>query len=244
MAIQKVVISGTVLEIYDQERRSYGKSADYNSVDSANPSHDPLSRFSSSISRSRLSIRRLIDCNLSSKDPAKFVTFTFADNVTDLSRANYLWKIFLKDLRRRLGYAPKYITVVEFQKRGAVHYHSIFFDLPLVFGERHFLRSWKNGFISVRRINRIRSIGGYLSKYLTKETLDDRLTGQKAYFTSRSLLKPITYVYNRSRITLSPYPLFHDEHIGTYNLVQESTRQYSSPYTGSVNYARYKIIST
>ncbi|MGM9458151.1 rolling circle replication-associated protein, partial [Lacticaseibacillus rhamnosus] len=73
-------------------------------------------------------VRRLVLANFDAG--SKFVTFTFAENVKDIDQANREWKKFVQRLRRRYG-DFKYLSVIEFQKRGAVHYHMIS-DLPYV----------------------------------------------------------------------------------------------------------------
>jgi hypothetical protein len=80
-----------------------------------------------SVHRTRTEIRRLINSN---PQLNKFMTLTFAENITDLKQANYEFNKFVL----RLSYKyPKfeYLAVPEFQQRGAVHYHVIC-NLPFV----------------------------------------------------------------------------------------------------------------
>ena len=48
---------------------------------------------------------------------------------------------------------------------------------------------WGNGFIKINRIDRVSNVGAYICKYMTKDNKD--LVGQKCYFTSRGLKKPV-----------------------------------------------------
>ena len=72
--------------------------------------------------RARNHIRRLTLSNFSSKD--KFLTLTFADNIEDIEYANNEFKKFIKRLKRKYP-RFRYISVIEFQKRGAIHYHCL-----------------------------------------------------------------------------------------------------------------------
>ncbi len=160
--------------------------------------------------RAKSNIARLINSNFNRYPgySSKFVTFTFKDNVTDISIANKEWHKFIKRLNRYVGYKVKYVVVIEFQKRGAIHYHCVFFNLPLIPVTDYMAKLWAinsnvnvtlsslwgNGFVKVNRIDNIKNVGSYVSKYLSKNIDDDRLAGKKTYFCSQGLYKPITVI--------------------------------------------------
>jgi len=52
-------------------------------------------------------------------------------------------------------------------------------------------RLWPHGTIDLQVAKSLRSSGAYIAKYITKELTDSRLFGQKLYFTSRGLKRPI-----------------------------------------------------
>lgn len=153
----------------------------------------------------------------------KFLTLTFKDNIKDLKIANMEYKKFIK----RLNYYIKteidsnyigvqYVSVVEFQKRGAVHYHVLLFNMPFIKWDV-ILEKWglggayiegfrdksnkevsliydeeKDCFMSDK--TEIHNIGAYITKtmeYMAKSFDDCRLKGEKCYFTSRNLKKPL-----------------------------------------------------
>lgn len=135
------------------------------------------------------------DRNLKPYKPM-FLTLTFKENITDLDFAHNEFTNFIK----RLNYEArgwkiaflKYLAVVEFQKRGAIHYHIIFFNLPYldrIYDKLYNLWSW--GSRNVKPIDSVHNVGKYMCKYLTKDVESDRLRGRKIYFTSRDLKKPI-----------------------------------------------------
>lgn len=155
--------------------------------------YDSILRMKKYYLEMRWHIARLVDCNFDNK--TKFMTLTFKENKQDIEECNAEFKKFLKRLnyylynekRMRL----KYIAVWERQKRGAVHYHVIFFDLPYIKNSK--LREiWRNGFVKINRIDvdSADNRGRYVSKYFCKE-LDLKDYKKKAFFTSRNLKKPI-----------------------------------------------------
>jgi len=129
--------------------------------------------------------------------PGVFLTLTFADNITDIEIANNEFTAFI----RRMNYEItgsikaylKYVVVIEFQKRGAIHYHAIFFNLPLI-GKERIKEIWGNGWIKIKAIDNVKDVGFYVTKYMSKNFDDERLKGHKCYFVSDGLKKP-TVIY-------------------------------------------------
>jgi len=171
--------------------------------------------------RARSNINRLVIANTNWKENApRFVTFTFAKNITSLEEAHVYWRTFMRKFKIMFP-ALKYLGVVEFQKRGAVHYHVLFFNLPFKFGMKETIRNtWGQGFIKFKSASRLRKIdelGLYLSKYLQKEIMDMRLRGEKAYFCSKNLTRPIVY---RDETTCSQLLSTIDENDATISSYQ------------------------
>lgn len=135
----------------------------------------------------RDTIRRLVTQNFDKN--AKFVTLTFANNITDVILAN---KEYAKFIRRLKTIYPnvKYVTVIEFQKKGRVHYHMIS-NLPYI-AAKELENIWSNGFIKINAIDKVDNLGAYVIKYMTKDHADERLQGLKAYNCSKGLERPTT----------------------------------------------------
>lgn len=155
--------------------------------------------------RARKAIRRLINANVGqyykpngSPYPPIFATITFKENIQDIKQANYEFKKFRQRLEYQQQIKLKYLVVVEFQQRGAIHYHAIFFNLPYL-STNEIAAIWRNGFIKLNRIDEVDNIGAYVCKYLGKDLEDDRLAGQKSYFCSKGLKKP-TEITNKKEI--------------------------------------------
>lgn len=179
----------------------------------------------------------------------KFVTFTFKENMTDLDEANHEYMKFIKRLNRHYGGRKgkaelKYMVVPEFQKRGAVHYHTIFFNLPYIPAKK-LKEIWVHGNIKINAIDEVDNVGAYVTKYMSKDNNDDRLLRKKCFWGSRGLIKPNEKRFEGEEgkrevdslaATLSPFQTFqktfdHPE-IGVIGYVQYNTRRKVAPEIG------------
>ncbi len=241
---RKVVISGHIVELYDYEhtifsgydRRdgcSYGRAAEVSTSE-----EQKKENRNKVMSRAKKTVRRLINANVykykDSNDNIirpKFVTLTFKDLVTDVKKANYEFKKFIKRLNYKLGYKVKYVTVIEFQQRGAIHYHVVFFNL-IYMNSNDLADLWKNGFIKINAIDDCDNVGAYVSKYMTKDNDEDKLRGEKCYFSSRGLFKPVE-IKDKKKI---------DDLVGRLSdekLVYENS--FDNDYTGNIIYKQYNL---
>ena len=140
-------------------------------------------------SRAKTDLIRKINSNYV-KGSSRFITLTFKENITDLKVANYEFNKFIKRFDYYLGFKTQYTVVVEFQERGAIHYHSIFYNIPNKLDLIECTGIWGNGSFNCKRIDRVKNVGAYMVKYMSKNSDDERLFGQKMYFNSRGLKKP------------------------------------------------------
>lgn len=142
-----------------------------------------------SISRARERLYDVIECNLGIyPNPPIFLTLTFAQNIDSLQKANPLFTAFIRKLNTYLRIKTRYVAVPEFQQRGAVHYHVLFFNLPFIHYDK-IQTMWGHGFSRIEKTKHVKNISAYVAKYLSKETFDKRLYGQRAFFSSRGLLR-------------------------------------------------------
>lgn len=200
----KIYQSGNVIEIIEYGRPIYkeweNKPPPLGRQKQAKEEDRKINR-QVTITRARTTIRRLVGANNGQwKDkqgrPYKsvFMTLTFADNVQDFDTANHQFKLFILRLGNRVGNRKKqnclkYLVVPEFQKRGAIHYHAIFFNLPYI-PQKELSDIWGQGRLHLKAIDEVDNVGAYVCKYLRKDLDDERLRGKKCYFTSRQLLQP------------------------------------------------------
>lgn len=141
----------------------------------------------------RWEIARLIDCNFDGA--TKFLTLTFADNVTDIKYCNREFSKFVRRLNRRVfksdAMQVRYLAVWETQKRGAIHYHVVLFGFPYI--KLAELREiWGHGFVKINRVDvdQRQNVGRYISKYFSKD-VDEGSYKQKKFFRSQNLVQPI-----------------------------------------------------
>lgn len=125
-----------------------------------------------------------------------FLTLTFAENMTDVNQANLLFKDFIKRFSYHFMGSKKsilkYSCVIEFQERGAVHYHLVLYNVPFINNIHDQISNvWGHGFIFINAIKEVRNIGSYVTKYMTKDMRDERLKGRKSHFSSRGLLSSL-----------------------------------------------------
>jgi hypothetical protein len=124
--------------------------------------------------------------------PLFFATFTFAENITDLKVANKYFRSMIKKLCYKTGESIKYLAVPEYQKRGAVHYHVLFFNLPYLENIFETLSNlWGQGFILNKTVNDLNQATNYLTKYIQKEINVKHAKHSKRFLTSKGLKKRI-----------------------------------------------------
>lgn len=154
-----------------------------------------------SLYRARKTVRELIEANsfqyLSEANkpiPPLFTTLTFRDNVTDLQFANYEFTKFIQRLNYNIYNSKaatlKYVATIEFQRRGAVHYHSLLFNVPFLTDiYNNFRQLWGNGSVNIHALNprQIDKTIDYITKYMLKKNKDPRLENEKTYLTSNNL---------------------------------------------------------
>lgn len=224
--------------------------------------------------RKRNKVVRLINCN---PHLTTFLTLTFADNLQDITVANNLFDIFKKRINYYLSKQGKkfeYVAVIEFQKRGAIHYHLLCnlkcpfvpiknqrkkTDIQKQFENWFYLMFWNFGFVNVQPLTPnptmfskdVDNLGAYLVKYMTKELENSLLEGEKNYFTSRGLDKPIELTLLEYEHTIKAYTKKFISTTGDtdyisklYNLINilpTFTSAYISKYTGKVVFKEYNL---
>lgn len=233
----KAVRSGDVVELYEYEY--HVRVGDC--VRSTRPGIEVTGEIDKeeyrrkALQRARRDLRRLINANIGrhgGKDV--FMTLTFAENIQDVKKANYEFKKFRQRFEYELKEKLKYVCVVEFQQRGAVHYHLVLFGLPYI-PAKVVHQIWGNGFVKLNLLEDVDNVGAYVTKYMRKsmdDDEDDRLRGQKSYFCSRGLFKPVEKVLEKEEIDrlregLSRFKVYECD--------------FKNDYTGNVRYEQYNL---
>ena len=180
-------------------------------------------------------IRRLACSNFSNK--STFLTLTFKDNLTNVKEANILFKAFIRRLKKFIHPVElKYLAVIEFQERGAVHYH-VLLNLEFIDFDK-ISEIWGNGFVFINKIRHVDNVGAYIIKYMTKDNKDTRLMGLPAYLRSRNLKEPKKFLFT---------DIDNEHHLEYIDKLEniESKKIYSAEYdtefTGKCVYTQYNL---
>jgi len=186
-----------------------------------------------------MAFRRLVSSNLTGTEPPILVSLTYAENQEDLSIGYADFRSFIQALRYKFGKAFRYVCVPEFQARGAVHFHALFWGLPfeLVSQERStrtIAMMWGHGFIDMIPTDGHEKISSYLAKYMSKAFTDPRLRNQKAYTASRNVLRPTV-----GKGFAPVWPVL-DDYVGNSPIVMQKT--YWTKYLGNCKYTVYQIL--
>lgn len=151
-------------------------------------------------------LRRLINANFEGSENELFLTFTYAENMTDYKRLYRDFDLFYKKLKRRYKEIEfRYISVIEPQGRGAWHIHLLLkaLNTEYLYIENTIIAElWGQGFCKTQRLEGVDNVGAYLSAYLTN-IIDDKGNKKKGarlymypagvniYRCSRNCEKPI-----------------------------------------------------
>jgi len=158
--------------------------------------------------RASMAFKRLILSNLGGADLPLLVSFTYNTHQGDIKQGYKDFSSFIQAMRYKFGKVFRYIAVPEFQKRGAVHFHALFWGLPADIAQterstRLVAGIWGHGFVDVVLTDGHEKISTYLSKYMAKSFIDYRLKNQKAYVCSRNLKRPeVSAGMNRATLEL------------------------------------------
>lgn len=120
-----------------------------------------------SISKSLGKLRDYLNTNITDVSKCRWVTLTYADNMTDTKRLYEDFKNFNKRLRYHIGHY-EYIVAMEPQGRGAWHCHvvMIFEDKAPYIPNNLMSKVWGNGYVTVKKLDDVDNVGAYLTAYL------------------------------------------------------------------------------
>ena len=128
--LKKYIVTGHIVEVYEYSNYVSGKGGFTGTQKGEGDIENKLKNYGNTNQRRRDMIRRLACCNFNNKYD-KFLTLTFAENKIDIQECNVLFKAFIRKLKNKYNKNLKYLAVIEFQKRGAVHYH-VLLTIPYV----------------------------------------------------------------------------------------------------------------
>jgi hypothetical protein len=252
MGYNKIIRYADIIETYTYDRQLPIRSGARRGISRRNAlgsvDHDgdhPLSpqefegKRKDNAMRASMVFRRLVAANLDGAHHPLLLTLTYKDNETSLKAGYKDFGSFIQALRYKYGKVFRYIAVPEFQKRGAVHFHALFWDLPDSTFEterqtRTIARLWGHGFVYMKMTDGNQRLSSYLTKYMAKSFTDHRLMNQKAYVRSRNLIKPV--IASVSNFGLDAF--LDEAGAGT----PEIDKSYDTHWLGRGRHRIYKII--
>ncbi len=172
----------------------------------------------------------------------KFFTMSFSDDIFDLKEANREFNKFIKRLEYHIKRKIHYTVIARFQdgkrpggklggRDGVIHYHVLFYDLPYVPHEK-LTGIWGRGFVWINAVDDVDNLGVYMVEgYMGKEMEDERLNGQKHYWSSRGLAKPLV-MYGREDLSIK---------LGIQDREPVYRKTFVSDYVGVVDYEQYNL---
>ena len=140
------------------------KTGEINEIHHINNRSENLLEFSQSQKR----LRDLINCNVVRPNEWKWITLTYAKNMTDTKKLYKDYQKFWQRFQYRFGKETKYIIACEPQARGAWHIHALigFGKIAPFIPNETIEELWQQGFTKTNALNDIDNVGAYLTAYL------------------------------------------------------------------------------
>jgi len=195
-------------------------------------------RLTRNVKQTRKSFYRLVRANLDGKTRPVLLTLTMRE-IVSIEDAWLAYTKFFHKMRKRYP-AIKTIGVPEWQKRGAVHFHVLVWNLDAtaIKGERRtrtIANLWGHGFVDLAPTDGNPKLSTYLGKYMSKAMHDHRLFGKKAYSASRNVLRPVSL---RTSFTI-------DTAYSVWGIDGDTaplrTREYATMFLGRCTYKEYLV---
>lgn len=168
---------GNITEIMFSEKRSRGgyirkldadHYVDYRNGEIFEFKHiENRSQDLTSVAKSLKRLRDLLNANITDVSRCRWVTLTYASNMTDPKKLQKHNEKCVELLRKEFGHF-EYITAAEPQGRGAWHLHCVYIfpDKAPYMSNDVVARCWKRGFVTVKRLDDVDNVGAYLTAYL------------------------------------------------------------------------------
>lgn len=151
-----------------------------------------------SLKKTMRALRNLLNANITDVKKCRWITLTYAENMTDTKR---LYSDFDKFNKRLKYHCEKnkygkyeYIVAMEPQGRGAWHAHLVcIFEKSAPFIENKVLSDiWGHGFVTIKKLDDVDNVGAYLTAYLGDMDLEEV---QGLNFDNKEI-KTVEYVEN------------------------------------------------
>ena len=168
---------GNVIELMHSERKNYEifikKISDDEYIDLRTGEVKQCNKIDNragnlnSVRQSLGRLRDLLNTNITDVSKCRWVTLTYAENMTDPKRLYEDFKKFNMRMRYK-GFKYEYIVCMEPQGRGAWHAHlvMIFDDKAPYIDNKFMADTWGHGFTTTKKLEDVDNVGAYLTAYL------------------------------------------------------------------------------
>lgn len=128
------------------------------------------------VAKTLTELRDIINTNVDDVSHCRWVTLTYAENMTDDKKLMIDFQHFNERMRKKAGHY-EYIVCAEPQGRGAWHLHLIMiFENKAPFIDNSVMAAcWKRGFVTVKRLDGVDNVGVYLTAYLGDIELNEAI---------------------------------------------------------------------
>jgi|GEM_PF-532123 hypothetical protein len=243
----RAVIAGHIIKLYkytDLQVCQKGKSCENRKKREDRTEEEKQKDRKKNLWRARNSLIDTINANVDRPwgERLKFFTMSFKDDIFDLREANRQFNKFIKRLEYHIKRKVHYTVIARFQdgkrpggkaggRDGVIHYHVLFYDLPYVPHDK-LTAIWDRGFVWINAVDDVDNLGVYMvAGYMGNEIDDERLNGQKHYWSSRGLSKPVV-MYGRE--DLKPK-------LGIRDREPVDRKTFVSEHVGVVVYEQYNL---
>lgn len=140
--------------------------------------HDTRADSYKSLHRTFKRLRELINSNVTTPENVRWITLTYAENMTDTEQLMKDFQQFNQRFQyycKKNGYGkPEYIVVCEPQGRGAWHMHLLYiWSASAPFIPNSILSDiWRHGFVKITALKDCDNVGAYLTAYLGDVEID------------------------------------------------------------------------
>lgn len=157
------------------------------------------SESKASLRRTFALIRDTINANIVDYSNIRWVTLTYAENMTDTKRLYKDLVNFRKKVKYHIGNF-EYISIIEPQGRGAWHSHELWiFDKKAPYVDQEWLEReiWQNGYVKVKKLDsNCDNLGAYLTAYLGDIPLEE----YDGFISSGMEIKTVQVEQNGSKV--------------------------------------------
>src|ERR1035437_3330131 len=129
MNYTKLIRYGNNIEIFEYELAPPPHRRRIRKKDKEKDEGKIFAKRKDNVLQAKRNFRRLVGANLDGEKPL-LMTITYEENMEDITTGYRDYKSFVQAIRYRYGKEFNYIVVPEFQLRGAVHFHALFWGLP------------------------------------------------------------------------------------------------------------------